>query len=381
MMIRLRFWRSPAFLLLVGFPLLTACGGDGEGAPAQGGEPSSGTVAETASTASTERPGDQAAPARPLAPPIPPQGSGPRFSYAGPVLDLPPEPGDSGISRHETERDWAIAAGTVAWARNQGLAALPTADLVSLLAPTFVGAPYEPGTLELPGPETLVVRLATFDCVTLVEHVLVLAHLVRDPETPLPAGFGDVDSPEARAFRDRYRALLTELRYRDARIDGYASRLHYFTEWMNQGIARGLLQEVTGELGGVPDPRPIHFMTSNPDAYRQLTDDPSLVGPLREIEARLSAEPRLWIPQERIAEVEDRIRNGDLIAAVSTVDGLDIAHVGIALRHEGRLHLLHAPLVGDSVEISARPLAERMRGISGQKGIRVVRPLDRDLRP
>jgi len=60
---------------------------------------------------------------------------------------------------------------------------------------------------------------------------------------------------------------------------------------------------------------------------------------------------------------------------VSTVDGLDIAHTGLALWHDGRLHLLHAPLVGDTVEISPLPLAERMKGIRGQKGIRVARPV------
>jgi hypothetical protein len=49
---------------------------------------------------------------------------------------------------------------------------------MALVASTFVGTPYEPGTLELPGPERLVVNLRTFDCVTLVEHALVLARLI-----------------------------------------------------------------------------------------------------------------------------------------------------------------------------------------------------------
>ncbi len=313
-------------------------------------------------------------------PPPPPSGP-PSFTYAGPVLDLPPDPHPDDPNPAETERDWALAAGTVAWAREQGLAALPVSELVALLGPTFVGTPYEPGTLELPGEERLVVRLDAFDCVTFVEHVLVLAHLARDTATPLPEGPADTDSPEARAFRDRYRALLTDLRYRDARIDGYASRLHYFTEWIEQGIARGLLSDVTPELDPALDTRPIRFMSQNPQAYRQLGEDPGLLDGIRAVEARLSETGRPFVPQDRIARVEEGIRNGDLIAAVSTVDGLDIAHTGIALRHNGRIHLLHAPLVGDSVEISARPLADRIQGISGQQGIRVVRPLDPEARP
>jgi hypothetical protein len=326
--------RLPRLLLLLLLILGTGCGASGESAPA-----SDDTVRRGVAD----------------------------FSYAGPVLDLPPEPGEGEVPAHETERDWAIAAGTVTWARAQGLAGLPVGELAAILGTTFVGTPYEPGTLELPGDERLVVNLRTFDCVTFVEQVLVLAHLVRD------SGL----EPEGSAFRDRYRELLTALRYRDARLDGYASRLHYFTEWLDHAVATGIGTDVTPGLDGIVDPRPIHFMSSNPQAYRQLAENPALVDTIRAIEARLSARERRFIPEDRIAAVEDGIQNGDIIAAVSTVEGLDIAHTGFALRHEGRVHLLHAPLVGDSVEISPRPLAERIQGIRGQKGIRVTRPADR----
>jgi hypothetical protein len=62
---------------------------------------------------------------------------------------------------------------------------------------------------------------------------------------------------------------------------------------------------------------------------------------------------------------------------VSALEGLDVAHTGLALRYDGRVYLLHAPLVGDSVEISERPLAERIQDISGQVGIIVARPQGR----
>jgi hypothetical protein len=344
-MVRSRsFFQAFPLLLL---PLFGGCGGDGEGAPAPA-DPRGEQPAEVAV---------------------------PSFSYAGAVLDeatlppLPPDPGEGGVAAHETERDWAIAARTVAWARSQALSELPVGELAAILGSTFVGAPYEPGTLEFPGEERLVMNLRTFDCVTFVEHVLVLSHLVRDAgvEPDAEAGGGE-------AFRSRYRALLTGLRYRGGIVDGYVSRLHYFTEWMDHAAEAGLLDDVTETLGGIPDPRPIHFMTSNTQAYRQLAEDPALVPRIRAIEEALSARVRHYIPEGRIAEVEGGIRSGDVIAAVSTLDGLDIAHTGIAIRHEGRIHLLHAPLVGDSVEISPLPLADRIQGIRGQQGIRVARP-------
>ena len=37
---------------------------------------------------------------------------------------------------------------------------------------------------------------------------------------------------------------------------------------------------------------------------------------------------------------------------------------------------MHAPLVGDSVQISERPLARRIQEIGAQDGIAVARPLE-----
>lgn len=275
---------------------------------------------------------------------------------------------DAAADTHETEADWTIARGALTWAREQGLGALPVPEAMAMIGTTFVGVPYVPGSLEIEGPERLVVNLRGFDCVTLVEHLLVLGRLTRAPASGAIA--------EEDRFRERYREELTRIRYRGGVLDGYPSRLHYFSEWLADAEAKGLVRDVTAELGGVVDPRPIHFMSSNPEAYRQLAESPTALAEIRATEAVLNARERRYIPQERIAEVEEGIRNGDIIAAVSTVEGLDVAHTGIAIRLDGRVHLLHAPLVGDSVEISERPLAERILGISGQQGIMVARPLD-----
>jgi len=61
----------------------------------------------------------------------------------------------------------------------------------------------------------------------------------------------------------------------------------------------------------------------------------------------------------------------------STVEGLDVAHTGIALWVDGTLRLLHAPLVGEAVQISEVSLAERIESIDGQDGIIVARPIER----
>jgi len=90
----------------------------------------------------------------------------------------------------------------------------------------------------------------------------------------------------------------------------------------------------------------------------------------------LSGLTRYRIPEEEISTWGTWIQNGDIIAATSTVDGLDVAHTGLAVWQDENLHLLHAPLVGESVELSTIPLADRILRLEGQDGIKVARPLD-----
>ena len=274
---------------------------------------------------------------------------------SGPVAGVAGAPADRGASA--TARDSAIVAATLRWAAQERLDTVPMGTAVARIGRRFVGSPYTPGTLDPPGPERLVINLREFDCVTFVETVLALARTARS------------DDPSF----DRFTRELERLRYRGGVRDGYVSRLHYFSEWLQDNADRGLLDIVTPELGGAPDPEPIEFMSSHVDAYWQLADEEALLG-IRRIEARLSDTPRFVLPEDAIAAAESGIREGDVIAASSALAGLDVAHTGIAVTVDGRVHLMHAPLVGDSVQVSEVPLADRILRIDAQDGVMVARP-------
>ncbi len=331
------------WLAVLGVCVLGACGGDSEsssdGTPSGGAAQSAGTAGGSAGAAVGA-------------------DTGTTDAQAGPTT-LP-----------GTEADWAIVEEKARWAVEQGYSELSIGDLVVRIGETFVGTPYAPYTLEVPGAERLVIELEELDCVTFVENVLALARFVQTvPDPLLVARTGGRQRP-------LFSWQLEDIRYRGGELGQYPSRLHYFSEWISDNDAMGLVRDVSQELGGVAEDEPIDFMTTHADSYRQLGEDPAFLRELREVESRLSAQPRYYVPEGRIALIEDRIQDGDIIAATSTVAGLDIAHTGIALWKDGRLHLLHAPLAGGVVQISEVPLAERIQRIGGQDGVMVARPLE-----
>jgi hypothetical protein len=296
-------------------------------------------------------------------------GTPPPVDSAGAVAAVPLDTIDG---TNWTTEDWRILDEKVRWAVSEGVDKLPIGEGIARLGATFVGTKYTPGTLEAPGPEHLVINLRELDCVTFIENVLALTWLIRNEGTAILS-----DQPAAMR---RYEHYLTTVRYRDGKLNGYPSRLHYFSEWIANNEAKGLLENRTRELGGIPDNEPITFMTSHRDAYKQLTDQ-AFFDEIGRMEQRLNAQgPRYYLPEDSIPKIESQIKNGDIIAATSTLPGLDIAHTGFAYWKDGRLHLMHAPLVGKSVEISELPVPERLKTINAQDGIMVSTVLEESTR-
>lgn len=223
----------------------------------------------------------------------------------------------------------------------------------------LLNTPYVAGTLEVHSPEILIVNLRGLDCTTFVENVLVVAAM----------------SEEGQKEWDTYLRQLERLRYRDGIRRGYPSRLHYFTDWIRNNAKKGLVEDITQSLGGLPLEKRIDFMGTHPDLYPALSSEAALEA-VQKVEQELSEQVTYILPREEVSEVENQIQNGDIIALATSIDGLDVTHTGFAFRKDnGRLHLLHASTRG-SVEISKAPLADYLQGVKGNTGIIVVRPLE-----
>jgi hypothetical protein len=242
----------------------------------------------------------------------------------------------------------------------QKLIEKPIGSIVTTIGQKFLGKPYVGGTLDSTVDEHLVVNLRGFDCVTFIENVLALSRAVKSNTLTF----------------DAYKKHLQAVRYRSGIIIGFASRLNYFSEWISDNQKKGILTDVTKELGGVPYKRTIQFMTEHRLLYKQLGND-SIFNAIRTTEKELSTLPFYYIPKKAIAAIESKIMDGDIIAITSGVNGLDISHTGIAIRKkDGSLHLLHAPDANGIIRITAETLGKHLLAHKNQTGIVVARPAD-----
>jgi hypothetical protein len=220
----------------------------------------------------------------------------------------------------------------------------------------FLGTPYGAGTLETKGAERLGVNLRAFDCVTFVENVVVLAWLVTSRKKSFEA----------------FRRMLQKIRYRQGRLQGYASRLHYFSDWIYDNQKKGIVRDVTKEIGGTPLRRAVTFMTAHAELYPPLKDAVTFQR-LRPIERTVSGRSLFFIPKKALMRLEGGIHDGDVIAITTNAEGLDILHVGFAERVKNRIHLLHASSAEGRVVLSQRTLYRYLMESNVRSGIMVAR--------
>ena len=224
---------------------------------------------------------------------------------------------------------------------------------------TFKGIPYVAKTLEIGKTETLVVNLKELDCTTFVENVLAFSLLLRE-------GKMDFDS---------FTSALEKIRYDDGKLNGYGSRLHYFSEWIANNEEKGILKEITAEIGGIEIKKEINFMGTHRGLYPFLEDDENFKKIIA-TEKALKERTFCYLPQNQIEANEHLIQTGDIIALATSIDGLDVTHTGIATREkDGRIHLLHASTGSMEVEVTKLPLADYLKKVKKNTGIMVARPI------
>ena len=227
----------------------------------------------------------------------------------------------------------------------------------------FLNIPYVAHTLEVNSAEQLVVNTRQLDCTTLVETVTALTLCAHQGK---------------RSWND-YLTTLRTLRYRKGKLDGYPSRLHYFSDWITDKTAMSIVKEIQS-----PNPPfsavqhiNVNYMSTHPDAYQALKAHPEWVSVIRQQEETLSGTTSRYIPKSALKRntkaLRQAVHDGDIIAITCNKKGLDIAHLGFAVWKKDGLHLLNASQIHKKVVQEPMTLYQYLQKHPSHTGIRIIR--------
>ncbi len=231
---------------------------------------------------------------------------------------------------------------------------LPMGDLVSRIALEFLDTPYVGGTLEInPNKEQTIVNLIKFDCVTLFESSVGIARCIKKHH------FRFTDMVDE----------LTFLRYRDGKTVDYTSRLHYTSDWIMNNIKKGVVEDITEQIGGEEVNFNLNYMSQHPNSYPALKANPEFIPKIRSIEEELNRQTFHVVSAKDISSIAKNIDDGDIIAIATSSPGLDYSHTGLAFDKR----LLHASSKMKKVIID-KSIASYVKSSKANIGISVLRP-------
>jgi hypothetical protein len=204
--------------------------------------------------------------------------------------------------------------------------------------------------------EDLRIELARFECVSFIESSLALARCgwARDPTESC------------------FEREIVLSRYRGGVPSSYASRLHYFAEWISDNDARGRLEDVTSTLGGEPLQKDFFYVSRRIPPREDLL---ALRSELRAIEERLSSETHVVLQREDAREGLTRLEDGDVVAFVRERQGMLVHHAGFVYRMGGRPRLLHASSYHERVVLTPDDVTSYLLRRPERRGVIVARPV------
>jgi len=232
--------------------------------------------------------------------------------------------------------------------------------LVEFYGNQLLGTPYVAHTLE-GEREWLTINIHELDCVSLVETLYALARTTLLGRT---------------SWRD-YALRLESVRYRGGVMGDYSSRLHYISDWIVDNHSRGNLEEVTSELPhATVMTKTINFMSAHSDLYPQLKNDSAMLAKIRnfEIGYRMHRIPFVKKSWTNDKSLKAALQPGDFVGLVTSVEGLDVSHMGIIVKDEkGDAYVLDASSVAMVVQVETLPLRKYLERSKKCLGIRVFR--------
>lgn len=209
---------------------------------------------------------------------------------------------------------------------------------IGFISGFFIGTPYGDNTLKgaADKEEELVVNLKAVDCFTFIDYVEAMR---------LSSSF------------DSFLINLKRIRYRQANVE-FTHRNHFFTDWALYNS--DLVEDITEQIA--------RDRARTVEKVLNQKDDGSFFVP------GIGTKKRILIfiyPQDVDRRITEQLKTGDYVGLYSNKPGLDVSHVGIAIRDGDRVYLRHA----SSREQYRRVLDEDLTEyIKTKDGLIVFRP-------
>jgi len=239
---------------------------------------------------------------------------------------------------------------------------LPMGARMSRVAKELEGTPYKSYTLEIDNRiESPSVNFRGMDCWTFFETCLGFCRMLDTAKTSY-----------------RTQDLLREIentRYRNGRCNGnYLDRIHYLAEWYSDNNKRGTIKDLTRTFPHQKMDNKCQEMTVLWKSYRYLKHNPDLRRGMAVHEARITRMSVYMVPKEKVAGIEKKLKDGDIIGIASRYDGGYCSHVGIIVKdRRGRARFMHASTTYKKVVVDST-ISEYLKKFNKHAGILVARP-------
>lgn len=182
-------------------------------------------------------------------------------------------------------------------------------ERIAFLAQQFLDTSYRESTLigNVNIPEVLVINLEGMDCFTLLDYVEAMRR-----------------SSSFAEFREN----LLMVRYKSGEV-AFEKRNHFFTDW--KAFNSNFIVDVTNLVGGE--------ITRRISKNLNRKDNGKLLIP----EVSCRSRELLYIPAAYLDDtVTAKLKNGDYIGIYSKSQGLDVSHVGIVIKRQHNVCIVHA---------------------------------------
>lgn len=239
---------------------------------------------------------------------------------------------------------------------------LPIGTRMVKVAKELEGLPYKSYTLEIHNrTESPSVNFTGMDCWTFFETCL---------------GFSRMLETNKKSYTPQ--DLLKQIewtRYRGGECHGnYLDRIHYLAEWYVDNHKRRNIYDITNKFPTQRMDNKCQEMSILWKSYRYLKHNPDLRAGMTQHEARLTKMPVYMVPKHKVAGIESKLKDGDIIGIATRHDGSYCSHVGIIIKDaQGRARFMHASTTYKKIVIDST-ISGYLNKFKKHGGILIARP-------